>query len=155
MRVHRRSLSLIGMAALVTAAAHHIYFPVIMLAILTALGLWLADRPRLHNSAPILSSLALALTPAVTLFAVIAFAFMHAGYAAPLDASARSFVDAWHYGTRESPALWVVILASGIVGLATLRGMRGDPAWLFAASLLTPTGLSFFSAGHLVSFRRC
>ena len=77
---------------------------------------------------------------------------MHAGYAAPLDASARSFVDAWQYGTRESPALWVVILASGIVGLA----IRYDecvatPRGCSRPASSPPPDFSFFSPVSLVS----
>ena len=147
-RVHRWNLSLIGIAALITAAAHHIYFPIITMAILTAVGLRLADRSLVNDPARIMQSLALALTPALALFAGVAVAFLRAGYAAPLDASARSFVEAWQYGTREAPALWAVILACGIIGLAISRQMRGDAAWLFAASLLIPTGLVFLLTGQ-------
>ena len=73
---------------------------------------------------------------------------MRAGYAVPLEASSRSFVDAWKYGTRESPALWLVILASGIVGLAIPRRKCGDLAWLLAVSLVAPAGLLFLVSGQ-------
>ena len=143
-----KSLVLAGIAALIAAAAHHVYFPVFTLAILAAVGLWLGDRSRRSHPARIIGSLALALTPALALFAAVAFAFVRAGYAAPLAASTRSFVDAWQYGTRESPELWLVILAIGAVGLAIRRRMRDDPAWLFAASLLVPAGLLFLLSGQ-------
>ena len=145
-----RSLVLVGIAALLTAAAHHIYFPVVTLAILAAVGLRLADRSRMNDLARSVRSLALALAPALALFAALAFAFMRAGYAAPLDASARSFVDAWEYGTRESSELWLVILATGVVGLAIRRQVQvcGDPARLVAVSLVMPAGLFFFLSGQ-------
>jgi hypothetical protein len=143
-----QSLWLAGIAALITSIAHHIYFPIITLAILAAIGLWLTDRPPVKNPARVIGLLPLTLTPACALFAAVAFAFMRAGYAAPLDASSRSFVDAWKYGTRESPALWFVILASGIIGLAVHRRKRGDGAWLLAASLVVPAGLLFLVSGQ-------
>lgn len=143
-----QSLSLAGIAAFVTAAAHHVYFPVVALAILAAAGLWSVDRSPMNDPARDIGSLALALIPAFALFAAVAFTFVRAGYAAPLDASARSFVDAWQYGTRESPVLWLLILATGVVGLAIHRRMRGNPAWLLAASLLMPTGFLFLISGQ-------
>jgi hypothetical protein len=143
-----RSLWVVGVPALITAAAHHVYFPIVTLAILAAVGLWIGVRSRASDPARIIGPLALALTPAFALFAAVAFAFVRVGYAAPLDASTRSFVDAWEYGTRESPELWLVILAIGAVGLTGWRGMRGDPGWLFAASLLIPTGLLFLLSGQ-------
>ena len=142
-----RLLILVATAALTAAAAHHIYFPVVTLAILAAVGLRLADRPRPNDRARIIGWLVLALAPALALFAAVAFAFMRARYAAPLDASARSFVDAWQYGTRESPELWLVILAIGAIGLAIWR-QRSDPAWLLATSLLLPAGLLFLLSGQ-------
>jgi hypothetical protein len=148
MTANRLSLSLASIGALLAAAAHHVYFPVVTLAILAAAGLWLGERSRVNDPARVIGSLALALTPAFALFAAVAFAFVRAGYAAPLDASTRSFVDAWQYGTRESPELWLVILAIGGVGLATGRRMRGDSAWLFATSLLMPAALLFLLSGQ-------
>jgi hypothetical protein len=142
------SLWLAGIAALITALAHHIYFPIITLAILAAIGLWLTDRPPTKDRAHVIGLLALALTPAFALFSAVAFAFMRAGYAVPLEASSRSFVDAWKYGTRESPALWLVILAFSIVGLAIHRRKRGDLAWLLAVSLVAPAGLLFLVSGQ-------
>ena len=47
-----QSLWLAGIAALITATAHHIYFPIITLAILAAIGLWLTDRPATKDPAP-------------------------------------------------------------------------------------------------------
>jgi hypothetical protein len=141
-------LWLVGIPALIAAAAHHVYFPVVTLAILAAVGLWLGVRSRVTDPARIFGPLALALSPAFALFAAVAFAFVNAGYAAPLDGSTRSFVDAWEYGTRESPELWLVILAIGAVGLAIRRGMRSDPGWLLAAGLLIPTGLLFLLFGQ-------
>jgi hypothetical protein len=141
-------LGVAGIATLLAAAAHHVYFPVFTLAILAAVGIWLRHRSPGSHSARTIGSLALALTPAFALFAAVALAFVRAGYAAPLGASTRSFVDAWQYGTRESPELWLVILAFGVIGLAIRRRMRGDPAWLFAASLLVPTGLLFLLSGQ-------
>src|SRR5918995_7083623 len=64
-----RSLVLVGIAALLTAAAHHIYFPVVTLAILAAVGLRLADRSRMNDTARSVRSLAFALAPALALFA--------------------------------------------------------------------------------------
>jgi hypothetical protein len=143
---NRRHIT-VGIAALFTAAAHHVYFPIFVLAILTAVGLCLSDRSRLQESTRVIGSLALALTPALALFAVVAVNFIRAGYAAPLDASARSVGDAWAYGTRESPQLWFLILATGVAGLAITR-RRDDPAWLLAISLLTPAGLLFLLSGQ-------
>jgi hypothetical protein len=119
-----------------------------MLAILTAVGLWLSDHSRLKDSTRVIGSLTLALTPALALFVVVAFNFIRAGYAAPLDASARSVGDAWAYGTRESPQLWLLILATSVVGLFITRRQRADPAWLLAVSLLTPAGVLFLLSGQ-------
>jgi hypothetical protein len=139
---------LVGIGGLVTAAAHHIYFPIVMLAILSASGLWLTGRSPKTDPAGIIGSLALALTPALALYAAVAFAFIRAGYAAPTGASARSVVDAWNYGTREAPALWLLILASGVVGLIAQRRADSLPAWLLALSLLAPAGFLFLLSGQ-------
>jgi hypothetical protein len=143
-----RTLLAVSIAALVTAAAHHVYFPLVALAILVAVGLRLAVCSRIGDAAHVIGSLALALAPAFALFAAVAVAFMRAGYAAPLDASARSFVAAWEYGTREAPLVWMAILAFGVVGLSVRWRTRGDPATLLAVSLLMPAGLLFLLSGQ-------
>jgi len=143
-----RRLITVGIAALVTAAAHHVYFPLLILAMLAAVGLWLADRSRLNDPTRVLRSLAMTVAPAFALFAAVGFTFWRAGYGAPLGASARSVADAWTYGARESPQLWLVILVVGVAGLVTRRRAVGDPAWLLAACLLAPAGLLFVFSGQ-------
>jgi hypothetical protein len=148
MIANQKNLLAVGFAALITAAAHHVYFPLVALAILAAVALRLADRSRIGDAGRVIGSLALALTPAFALFTAVAVAFMRAGYAAPLDAAARSSVAAWEYGTREAPLVWMAILASGVVGLAVRWRTRGDPATLLAVSLLMPAGLLFLLSGQ-------
>jgi hypothetical protein len=102
----------------------------------------------MNDPVRVIRSLALALTPAVSLFAVVALAFLRAGYAAPLDASARSFVAAWEYGARESPVVWMVILVAGVVGIALQERSRAGSATLLVVSLLLPPGLLFLFSGQ-------
>ena len=143
----RGRLLMAGIAALIAAGAHHVYFPVFALSMLVAVGLWFSIRgSRDHLMRT--SALALALVPAFALSTAVLFAFKNAGYSPPLDASARSFVGAWEYGARESPALWLLILLSGTVSLAALRRSREDPAWLLSASLLLSAGLLFLISGQ-------
>jgi hypothetical protein len=143
----RKGLWLSGIAVFVAASAHHVYFPLFTLAILVAIGLWRSDRSA-STDATRIRALAIALTPAFVTFAAVAFTFMRAGYAAPLGASARSSLDAWAYGTRESPALWLVILLAGVVSLAMEWRARATVAWLLSASLLLTAGPLFLLTGQ-------
>jgi hypothetical protein len=144
----RRNLVLVAVGALLTAAAHHIYFPVIMLAVLSVSALWLTEHSLKSNPARILAPLLLTLTPALALFAAVAFGFMRAGYGAPIGASTRPVVDAWTYGTREAPELWLLILAFGVFGLLAGGRAAGDHARLLALGLLAPAGLLFLLSGQ-------
>jgi hypothetical protein len=138
---------LTGIAAFTAASAHHVYFPLFALAILVAMGLWRSDRSARICGTRILA-LAIALTPAFATFAIIACTMMRAGYAAPLPASARSSFDAWAYGTRESPALWLLILLAGIVSLAGEWRAPATVPWLLSASLLLSAGPLFLLTGQ-------
>jgi hypothetical protein len=143
----RKGLWLAGIAALVTASAHHVYFPLFALAILVAIGLWRSDRSA-STGAPRIWILVVALCPAFVTFAVVAVTFLRAGYTAPLEASARSTVEAWAYGTRESPALWFLILLVGTVSLVWERRARARVAWLLPAGLLLPAAVLFLLTGQ-------
>ena len=136
-----------GVAGFAAAGAHHVYFPVFTLSILVAIGFWLSGETP-TNRLERIRALALAFVPAFTLFVAVAFTFVRAGYAAPLDASARSFARGWEYGTRESPVLWLGILVTGVTSLAFLWQTRGSLGWLLAASLLLPSGLLFVISGQ-------
>ena len=143
----RQGLWLAGITALVAASAHHVYFPVFTLAILVAIGLWRSDKSA-RSEATRVWKLAVALIPAFATFAAIAFTMMRAGYAAPLEASARSNTDAWAYGTRESPVLWLLILVAGAVSLVVEWRARATVAWLLSASLLLSAGPLFLVTGQ-------
>jgi hypothetical protein len=131
----------------VAATAHHIYFPVFALAILVATGLTLSER-QVRARGTRVGLLAMALAPAFATFMVLAVSFMRAGYAAPLQASARSSINAWAYGTRESPMLWVLVLLIGALSLAVESRNRVSVAWLFSVPLLLTGGLLFLVSGQ-------
>ena len=143
----RKGLWLAGITAFVAASAHHVYFPLFALAILVAAGIWRSEGSA-RTGATRTRALVIALAPAFATFAVIAFTMMRAGYAAPLEASARSSIDAWAYGTRESPALWLLILLAGVVSLAVEWRARVTVAWLLSASLLLSAGPLFLLTGQ-------
>ena len=143
----RKGLWLAGIAGFVAASAHHVFFPVFTLAILVAMGLWRSDGSA-RTGATRMRALMMALTPAFATFVVIAFTMKRAGYAAPLEASARSSIDAWSYGTRESPALWLLILLAGVVSLAVEWRARASVSWLLSASLLLSAGPLFLLTGQ-------
>ena len=136
-----------GIAGLLAASAHHLYFPVFALAILFAIGLSLSvQKVRVRGARAGL--LGIALAPAFATSTVLAVIFMHAGYAAPLQASARSSMDAWVYGTRESPVLWVLVLLTGALSLTIEWRHRVSVAWLFSAPLLLGGGPLFLVSGQ-------
>ena len=142
-----RGLWVAGISGLVAASTHHVYFPVFALAILVATGLSLSERT-VRTRGTRAGLLAIALAPAFATFMVLAVSFMRAGYAAPLQASARSSIDAWTYGTRESPMLWVLVLLIGALSLAVESRNRVSVAWLFSVPLLLTGGLLFLVSGQ-------
>jgi hypothetical protein len=92
--------------------------------------------------------LVLALAPSCAVFAMVAASFDRAGYSAPLDASARSAVDAWQYVTREGTMIWTALLLVAVVSLAASWRWRGEVAWLLSASLIVPAGLLLMFTGQ-------
>jgi hypothetical protein len=142
-----RHLWLAGLAALVTAATHHIYFPLLVLSVIVAVLIWLSARPAGASWFRV-RLLATALAPSFALFIAIAVAFMAIGYSAPLAASAQSAVDGWRYATREAPQIWAAILAVGIICLAAAWRTRGDPVWLLPAALIAPFAVLFLFTGQ-------
>lgn len=140
-------LGVLCASALLCAAAHHIYFPLMLFSIMTTALLGMTASRLLHPWRS-LFPLALAILPSVALFIVVAAAFVRAGYGAPLDASARSASDAWSYATRESPAVWTLLLAVAILSLAATWRNRANPSWLVSASLILPAGLLMMALGQ-------
>ena len=143
----RRQLWLAGCGMGFAAASHHVYGPIVALSIATVAAIWSASRPDLPRLAR-LRALAMAAAPGCTLAALVLLAFSAAGYAPPLDASARSALDAWRYATRESPEIWGSIVVLGGVSLAGSVSSRGEPAWLLAAGLVLPAGTLFLISGQ-------
>jgi hypothetical protein len=143
----RRLLFAIELSAFLAAAAHHIYFPVMLLSIVTAILLWLSTKAA-SAQWRLVRPMALALAPACGLFAVILFQFASHGYQPPLQASERTVWDAWLYATREAPLVWLVLLIAAIISLALLWRSRGTIAWLSAASLILPAACLFLVSGQ-------
>ena len=145
----KRDLWLAGLAALVAATAHHIYFPMLVASVAVAAVFWLSAQPSDTSSPwPRVRQLAIALAPSFAGFIAIAVAFISAGYSAPLAASAFAAVDGWRYATREAPRIWAAILAIGIICLAAAWRTRGDPAWLLPAALIAPFAVLFLFTGQ-------
>jgi len=134
-------------SALLCAASHHIYFPLMLVSICTPIALGMTASRSLDPWRSLMP-LAWAMLPSVALFFVVAGAFVRAGYGAPLDASARSASAAWSYATRESPALWGLLLAVAILSLAATWRNRANPSWLVPASLILPAGLLMMAFGQ-------
>jgi hypothetical protein len=143
----RGDLIAIGVAALIAASAHHLYYPLALLSISTVALLW-ATSARREARRKRWSRLALAVTPSLLLFAATAIAFARAGYAAPLAASARDFAETWRYATREAPTLWLALLLTGALALAGTWRQRSSTSWLLAASLIGPAGLLALLTGQ-------
>jgi hypothetical protein len=142
-----RILFIVGCSAVLAATAHHIYFPLILLSMLTAILLWLSTsnaRAQWRRVIP----LALSLAPACGVFAVVANRFALAGYQPPLQASERALWDAWSYATREAPLIWLALLGVAFLSLALLGRSRATLAWLSAAVLILPAGCLFLLSGQ-------
>lgn len=142
-----RFLLVIGLGAVLAAAAHHVYFPLVFLSLLAAILLWLSTedaRARWRLIRP----LALALASACGVFSVVAYRFAAAGYEAPLQASERALWDAWFYATREAPLAWLALLVAACASLGVLWRSRATLAWLSAASLILPAGCLFLLSGQ-------
>ncbi len=129
------------------AAAHHIYFPLMLVSTLTSVLLGMTAS-RLLNPWRSLMPLAGAMLPSVALYVVVAGAFVRAEYGAPLDASASSASAAWNYATRESPAFWIFLLAVAIFSLAASWRGRANRSWLVPAGLMLPAGLLMMTLGQ-------
>ncbi len=118
------------------AFSHHIYFP-LAAAIVTLISLiWLTTRPAWPTARTRGFGVSLALGVGVLCFVPTLLAFRSAGYAPPLDASQFGVVEAFRYGTRESPLAWMSIVAGGVVGLVATARDRRQPLWQIAAAMI-------------------
>jgi hypothetical protein len=132
-------LRLLGVMAFITAAAHHIYFPLLVLSITFAVAFRRSTGDPALRPRAVLPVL-MVLVPSIALFAAVAISLLSAGYAAPLQASSRSAAEAWLYATREAPAIWTLLLVAAIITLTATWRSRVDIAWLVPASLMIPSG---------------
>ncbi|MCC7022172.1 MAG: hypothetical protein IT338_05060, partial [Thermomicrobiales bacterium] len=135
----RGLLVVITAAALITAAAHHVYFPLTIAGIATVALLW-ATMVKREARWQRMGWVSLAIAPSLLLFAAIAAAFARAGYAAPLAASARDIGGAWRYATREAPLVWLALLLAAALALAATWRRRGTAPRLLATALVVPAG---------------
>lgn len=140
----RRDLAVTTLALVATALAHHVYFPLALLVATTICGVWaptVRHRRRLPRRGLDAAGAGLV---AIAAFLPTVIAFRAAGYAPPLTTAAGGVVDAFRYGTRESPWLWAAILGGGVLSLvATAR--RRSTTWQVAVAL-TVTCLPLFAA---------
>jgi hypothetical protein len=152
----RRDLALCAVFAIVAAAAHHLYFPLVLASIGVAAAAALTClHPRPESSvltSPQITSrffsLAVALLPSILLWGVVIARFLSKGYVAPLEASARTPSATWQYGTRESPLLWAALLTLALVTLTVSWPSRWRLAWLVSAGLIVPAGLAVLVTGQ-------
>jgi hypothetical protein len=140
----RRDLAATALALVAAALAHHVYFPLALLVTAVVWGLWVPTvRHRRRLLRRSLGATGAALVAAAAFLPTVV-AFRSVGYAPPLTGAAGGVLDAFRYGTRESPWLWAVILAGGVVSLvATAR--RRSTTWQVAAAL-TLVALPLFAA---------
>lgn len=140
----RRDLAVTALALVATALAHHVYFPLALLVATTICGVW---APTVRHRRRLLRrgfAAAAAGMVAVSAFLPTVIAFRAAGYAPPLTTGAGGVLDAFRYGTRESPWLWVAILGGGALALVATAGRRST-TWQVAVGL-SLTGLPLFAA---------
>jgi hypothetical protein len=142
-----RFLWIMGISAVLCSAAHHIYFPLILLSMLTAMLIWLSTV-KAQARWQVVRPLALALAPACAVLAVVAYQFASSGYQAPLQASERTLWDGLRYATREAPLVWLALVIAAFASLALLWRNRASLAWLSAAGLILPAGSLFLLSGQ-------
>jgi hypothetical protein len=137
-------LLLFGLA--VSALTHHLYYLFALAVIGIVWGLAVIAR------APIIRRTTIGVAAAVATSAVLALptllAFRRLGYAPPLEGVALSVGEAWLYGTREAPTLWLVVVLAGllgmVLGLVRLRIAQGA----VAAGLIGVGGAAFALSGE-------
>jgi hypothetical protein len=151
-----RNLGLAGAAALIAALSHHLYYPIVFGSIVAAVVLRVAisveRQPQATQASSLqrlaLARLASALAPSLIGFGGVAVAFVRAGYAPPLQGSARSLGDGWQYGMREAPEVWAVLLLLAMGALIWTGRDGSDPVWLTATGLMIPAGALFLATGQ-------
>ena len=112
-------LLLSGLA--VAALAHHLYYLFALAVVGIVWGLAVVVRaPRVRRATV---GVAFAVIASAALALPTLLAFRRLGYAPPLDGVALSVGGAWLYGTREAPALWLIVVLVGLGGL--LPGLAG------------------------------
>jgi len=137
----RANLAVVALGLVIAALAHHVYYPLALAVVAAVCGLAAVGRaPGARRNVPRLAALAVA----STLLALPTFAaFSRLGYSPPLEAVGLSIGDAWRYGTREAPILWLGVVTAGVAGsLGSLVTRPSAPAAL-ALALLAVGGASF------------
>lgn len=136
----------LGLAAMLTAASHLIYFPLFLTCGVTAVLLCFARRTTVRRSN--LAIAALAVAPALVMLAFVAVSFLRLGYQAPIGPTAQSPSNAWAYATREAPLLWGLLAACALIAsLALCRGPM-TKAWLIGASVGLTTAAALLASGQ-------
>jgi len=143
----RRDLVLAGLAFAATALAHHLYFPLALAVAATVWLGWLTTRPPRATAVARSAGAAAAVGLGVACFGPTVLAFRRAGYAPPFDAAGFGAADAFRYGTRESPALWALVILLGLAGYGLTARWR-DPCWLLGLALTTVAAAALAASGE-------
>jgi hypothetical protein len=120
------------------AATHHVYGPLALACGATIWALWILSTASRGRRRVGTRRTIVALAPGGFIAVALLAAFHAKGYAAPLDASGLGRIDAFAYATREATAVWVAILAGGVVSLVAVRHCRGPLSNLCAALIVVP-----------------
>jgi len=135
----RRDLVGTAVGLIAAALTHHIYFPLALLTVTGIWLIWLTQRPPRHDAGLRSWGVLAAIASGLLAFAPTLIAFRAAGYAPPLDASQLGVIEAFRYGTRESPITWGIIIGSSLICLIATVRERRQPLWQIAAALMTVT----------------
>lgn len=138
-----RAAWLAATGAAIAALAHHLYALVALVALSGVALLALATPAGRGRVRPTLALLAALLLLVGGLAAPTWIAFAGAGYEPPLDAVTLSVPDAWRYGTREAPAVWLAAALLAAVALL-LPAIRNAPPLGPAAGALLLVGVAGF-----------
>ena len=131
-----------GIGGITAALSHHLYgmVAVVGIAMVACLHV-MADRrvPRERWVAVgvVVATSVLCLLPTLV-------AFRQAAYAPPLSTGSATRLEAWAYGMREAPWLWVVLVITAMV--VAFRGARVASAWRTrAGAVMAMGGLAGFA----------
>ena len=131
-----------AVGGITAALSHHLYGMVAVVGMAMVTGLQVIADRRVPRERWVVAVVVIASSVGCLLPTLLAF--RHAGYAPPLSAGSTTRLEAWAYGMREAPWVWVVLVSAAVV--VTIRGARGGSSWRTrAGAVMAMGGLAGFA----------